>query len=281
MGAKPFQVRPHYHLIYGPDWHEHEDGHSINSELLQRIKLLVDYLFEHQMVTGNIRFNEGVRSPRRAHIMSTSWFLRQSEGQEPSKIPLRNLRALPGGRDLDGNPWYDPKWDSLLVAFGLPPESPKDIVFTDESLNVVWNLIRKRAEEIKPQNALAAEGYAFGDDHILPNVYPTISNHVGGNAIDCTIPWRRGAEVVKYAGNRLTPPNPWGLVDTHPVAKMYVTDGGTEHGLNDPAANFVVAHFGLCRPVNRCNPKTCKGVEPWHFQLDPYRKPLYQIHRSH
>src|SRR5208283_403385 len=102
MGAKPFQVRPHYQLIYGPDWHEHEDGRSINSELLQRMRLLVDYLFEHQMVTGNIRFNEGVRSPRRAHIMSTSWFLRQPEGQEPSKIPLGNNPKT--GKGVE--PWH-------------------------------------------------------------------------------------------------------------------------------------------------------------------------------
>ncbi len=281
MGAKPFQVRSHYHLIYGPDWHEYEDSHNINPELLQRMRLLVDYLLEHDMVTGNIRFNEGLRSPKRAHRMSTSWFLRQPDGTKPSKIPLENLRTLPGGKDLDGNPWYDPKWDSQLVPFGLPPESPKDIVYTDASLNIVWNLIRKRAEQIQPQNAIAAEGYAVGDRHILPNVHPTISNHVGGNAIDCTIPWRRGVEVLKYAGDSLTPPNPWGLTDTHPIARLSITDGGTEHGLYDQAANFVIAHFGLCRPVNRYNPQTHKGVEPWHFQLSPTRKPLQQIHRSH
>ena len=281
---KPLHVRSPYKLIYGPDWHNPEDGQSLNLELLQRMNLLVQYLLEHDMVTSNIRFNEGVRSRKRAHRMSTSWFLRQPDGPRPSKIPLKNLQALHGGKDLDGNKWYDKDWEKMLELHGLPPdalngrvnveESKKEVARINESnLRFLWEKIQKNAEAIEPQSAIAAEGYAVGDPHILPNVHPVISNHVGGNAIDCTIPWKPGVLVRKYANGDLEPPKGFGEYDMQ-FTSLFITNGGTTGGLNDLAANFVVAHFGLCRPVNKVNPKTGKGAEPWHFQLAPDRRPL-------
>jgi len=278
LTLKPFQVKvpSHYRLIYGPDWHEHEGGQSISQELLQRVMALVDYLLGHDMVTGNIRFNEGVRSRQRAHQMSTSWFLRQPHGTEPSKIPLENLRALPGGNDLDGNQWYDPHWDSLLQLSGLPPDSVKELrLIKERNLQDVWRLIQQRAYDINPQFALAAEGYSINDPHILPNVHPKVSNHVGGNAIDCTIPWKMGVEVVKYGTGGLEKPSPWGMYDSHPIAKFVIVDGG----LHDVAANCLIEHFGLCRPV-KDDPITHKGGETWHFQLADIRRPLSRTNYS-
>lgn len=268
---KPFQVkaRSHYRLIYGPDWHEHEDGQNINQELLQRVMALVHHLLYNDMVTENIRFNEGLRSRQRAHQMSTSWFLRQPHGTEPSKIPFEKLRALRDGKDLDGNQWYDPHWNTYLERGGLPPDSVADLHLNEASdLAFVWSLIKERALEINPQSALAAEGYPTNDPHILPNVHPTISNHVGGNAIDCSIRWKMGAVVKKYSTGSLEPPNPWGMYDMQ-FSKLVVVDGG----LHDAAANCVIDCYGLCRPV-KDDPQTHKGGETWHFQLAPSRRPL-------
>jgi hypothetical protein len=212
------------------------------------------------MVTGDILLNEGLRSRQRAHKMSTSWFLCQN----PSKIPLANLRALPGGKDLDGNQWYDPHWENLLQLRGLPPDSAEGLRLLKQShLDDLWAEIRKRAREIKPQDALAAEGYPLADGHILPNVHPTISNHVGGNAIDCHIPWKPGAVVIKYLNGSLEKPvrNPWLVDDTHPIGTFTVHEGG----LHDDAANCAIEYFGLCRPVMS---------EIWHFQLAANRRPL-------
>jgi hypothetical protein len=255
------QDAPWYRIIYGPTWHEHEDGQSVNWELLQRLRALTVDLIGDDLVTDNIRFNEGVRSRKRAHRMSTSWFLRQPDGPRPSKIPLENLRALPGGKDLDGNQWYDPSWNSLLEVWPpLPPDDPRDITFTDKSAEKVWNLIRQRAYQIEPQNALAAEGYPVTDPRILPNVHPVVSNHVEGNAIDCTIRWKRGAQVWLHL--------PGGGLYTS--SSYIITDGG----LNDAGANFAIEQYGLCRPV------TGKHAEPWHFQLAKHRRPLSPKYRS-
>ena len=65
--------------------------------------------------------------------MSTSWFLRQPDGPRPSKIPLTNLQAPPGGKDLDGNKWYDKDWEKEMEMHGLPPDVLNDRVNVAES----------------------------------------------------------------------------------------------------------------------------------------------------
>ena len=64
--VKPVKVSPHFRITNGKEWHEQENGQSINPELFERVKALAHYLLSHDMVTGDIVFNEGVRSRQRA-----------------------------------------------------------------------------------------------------------------------------------------------------------------------------------------------------------------------
>jgi hypothetical protein len=208
-----------FKIVHGGNFKATDDGKHLNPMLLQKVTALCQHLIDSDLVTANIVFTQGVRHPKTAHKWSTSWNIRKG------RVPLKDLQDLAGGKDRDGNRWYDTAWEEGL-AKDAKGHLPK------EGLTKLWTKIKANALTYYDSNAIAAEGYATTDDHIKPNVHPVVSNHVGGNAMDVSIPWKAGAQVGDQA----------------------VIDGKT----SDTVANSLVTQFGLSRPI---------ATEKWHFQL--------------
>lgn len=153
--AQP-RAAPRYRIIHGPRFVDNLEGVPLKAELLAAVTRLCNHLIQNHLVRGNITFNDGVRSPARAHLWSTAWSIQHD------RVPMANLRALPEGKDQDGNLWYQPK-DTL-------------------------EQVKARAARYW-SGAQAAEGYPRGDARRNPNTYRTVSNHCMGNALDASIPW--------------------------------------------------------------------------------------------
>ena len=135
------------------------------------------------------------------------------------------LQALKDGQDKDGNLWYDKAWEEGL-------ERDKSGHLTKAAQTALWKKIDQNARAFYDSNAVAAEGYKTTDERIKPNVHPKVSNHISGNAMDVSIPWKEKAK----------------------VGSLTISNGQND----DKAANHLVQKFGLSRPVQS---------EKWHFQL--------------
>lgn len=210
-------------IVYGANFKTHDDGEFLDTDLLDAVTKFCQHLIDNDLVTGNIVFNQGVRARATAHRWSTSWNLRRRLNKRA--VLLKNLQELEDGKDLDGNQWYDPAWEE-----GLDKDSHGR--FTKESLKQLWDKIEENAKDLYSSNAIAAEGYALKDKRSKPNIHPVVSNHVGGHAMDVSIPWKIGAL----------------------IGDQRITSGETD----DPAVQALVEEFGLSRPV---------PSERWHFQL--------------
>ena len=75
-------------IIEGPDFLLSEDGVSLNSTLYRNMNRMCNYLIENKKVRGDITYNEGVRSPMRAHRWSTAYNIRTGA------ISTQTLRLL-------------------------------------------------------------------------------------------------------------------------------------------------------------------------------------------
>jgi hypothetical protein len=139
------------------------DGVKLDPALDAQVTALVQHLIDNYMVTGDVVFNGigGVRSPRTAHKNSTAYEIRKGT------VSLEALKALEGGKDLDGNVWYEDGWTEAEAK---------------AKAERVWD---------GPE---AHEGYPVGDRRRLPNGLeaPKMSEHCTGEAMDVTIPWRDG-----------------------------------------------------------------------------------------
>jgi len=217
-------------IVLGKDFKATEDGVSVDSSLLEKVRQLTSRLIGRNLVTSDITLNEAIRSPQRAHRWSTARLILTSPASGSAAI-LRRLQALPGGRDADGNPWYDKDWEKGLSR-------TKAGALTTVAVKTLWAKVQANARSLVSDRsnptADAAEGYAPNDvlKRYLPNIARGVSNHVSGKAIDISIPWRKGAEM--YSG--------------------VVSTGET----SDKVASQIVAGFGLKRPVR---------LERWHFEL--------------
>lgn len=207
-------------IVHGANYKEVDGSIGLNPELIRRVNALCNYLIENDALTGNIVFTQGVRAPATAHKWSTSWNIRKG------RVPLKNLQDLTDGKDEDGNKWYDKAWEDGLAR-------DKSGALTKESTAKLWVKIKENSKKYYSSDAVAAEGYKTSDSRIKPNVHPVTSNHITGNAMDVSIPWKAG---VKLDGKT-------------------IIDGKN----TDQAANHQVAKFALSRPV---------PTEMWHFQLD-------------
>ncbi|MCZ7358032.1 MAG: DUF2341 domain-containing protein [Candidatus Methanoperedens sp.] len=159
-----------YRIVYDPEFFFELDGVQLSPTLYNHVKSLSDYLLINHLVSGNIKFGEGVRSPKKAHLWSTAWSILNN------RVPIENLRAHPV--DEDGNLWYKPEWKIF------------DLI--DQYVLIRQNAISKYVGNEAAKGNEAAEGYKIGDSHRAPNTYPGVSNHCSGNAMDVTIPWRSG-----------------------------------------------------------------------------------------
>lgn len=193
----------------GENFSSFADGVSLDTTLLHRVLRLCQCALDCSLASY-VSMRQGVRSPKVAHLWSTSWNIREG------RVPLAALQALKGGKDLDGTLWYDKGWETGLAKDG------KDAL-TGASLKALWKKIKANAWSHYKSDAVAAEGYRTTDPRIKPNGHPKVSNHTGGRAIDVSIGWLSGVRI--YG--------------------MSITDGEN----TDPAVNRLVRAFDLSRPV--------------------------------
>jgi subtilisin family serine protease len=187
--AEPSAASPRRTIRRGDGFTTEEGGVRLDPTLLTRVTALCNEVLDRRLVEGDIWFSSGVRSPAMAHLWSTAYFIQHRESSKA--IPFAAVRALPGGRDLDNNLWYEAGWtDEQIVA---------------------------HARSVWPW-ALAAEGYPKGDPRRRPNTDKVgTSLHLVGKAIDVKIPWsyadrwdpRINEIVARHGLKRPVPSEPW------------------------------------------------------------------------
>ena len=209
---------------------------SLKQSLLDKMHNMANYALENDLVTGDIYFTYGMRSPEVAHRWSTAWSIREG------KVGLETLQTLKNsqgekGKDEDGNTWYQEGWT---------------VTEAKENATSIWS------------GAQAAEGYEDTDIHKKPNNYAYITNHAFGKAIDAMFPWNASGAVKdpealealkesirkKYATNAAKRDKALAEVDRFVARGSY-----------SELAEKTVAQFGLVRPLLH---KT--STEDWHYE---------------
>ena len=145
------------------------DGVALDGSLMSKVHALMEWAIANDMVVGDIVIGSGMRPPKSAHYMCVRYELASLERR--NNISMASLQALPGGRDEDGNKWYEPGWTKEQV-----------IEYAKQKL-------KDEGASGKP----AAAGYNFGDSRRHPlnlNAKPGVSRHCSGHAVDVDIPWR-------------------------------------------------------------------------------------------
>ena len=204
--AQP-NTTPRFQIKRDKDFLESLDGKSIDSKLLQTIEAFGQHLILTNQVSGDIVLGEGMRDAKKAHRWSTSYSIRND------RVPLKALEALPNGRDMDGNQWYE--------------KSEK------------MGQVNQRAASLglSSPSTVAAEGYPAGDSRRAPNTWDRgISNHLLGKAIDVSIPWttEKGGQLNDPVANELI--KKFGLKRPVPKEKWHFEllqgseQGDEEHG---------------------------------------------------
>jgi hypothetical protein len=105
-----------------------------------------------------------MRSPKDAHRLGTAYEIVNMDTNK--NVTLESLKALPGGKDKDGNTWYKDGWEKEQIV--------------------------SNTKHYKSGTAVAAGGYPFGDPRRAPLVgkSPGVSRHCSGHAVDVDIPWK-------------------------------------------------------------------------------------------
>jgi hypothetical protein len=195
----------------------------LDAELKKRFNRMVTELIRRKISYGE---KADLRTRQKAHIVSTAYHIRQRGG-----ISLADLRALPDGKDADGNTWYRGEWETWASRnSGLLYFAPK----ITENAFVLAQQQGKKFIDANGDISCAYEGYTSDDQHRVPNVPQVpISNHVLGLAVDLA-----GVEWDKLGGQ-------W-----------------------SKQANEFVASFGLTRPFSP-DAETYCIKEHWHFEKAP------------
>ncbi len=214
------------HLSYDP---------GLDPELVRRFDVLVAELIARGIGYDASQLS-GVRSSQDAHLFSTAFHIFNG------LVPVAALRALPNGRDLDGNVWYSKAWETYDPYLGGPRQATDDEVMEQAKQHAL-----AASPRTQTRNRLgwivgltyAEEGYQPGDPHRAPNLDSVlVSVHTQGQALDL-----KGIDWSKLGGE-------W---STEAIA--------------------FVGGFGLWRPFNSQtggtpdNPRS--AIEPWHFELSP------------
>src|SRR5688572_21722214 len=92
----------------GANFSAFADGVSLDTTLLHRVLRLCQCALDCGLASY-VSMRQGVRSPKVAHLWSTSWNIREG------RVPLAALQALKDGKDLDGTLWYDKGWETGLA----------------------------------------------------------------------------------------------------------------------------------------------------------------------
>lgn len=189
---------------------------ALDGGLMTKIHRLIEWAIYNDMVTGDIEFSWGVRSPRDAHKFNVAYEIRQGD-----HVTLEDLQALPNGEDAYGNKWYRPG-DTL------------------ESVQA-WMVERGLG------NNPAASGYPKGEKRRPAHKGKMgISDHCSGHAVDVHIPWRArdGKGTDKWAWEEIY--HQFGLTrplhkDRSPKKKpeaWHIEETGKELELGDSAADI-------------------------------------------
>jgi hypothetical protein len=212
------------HLPYDP---------ALDPELKARFNRMVTALIDRKI--GYSGYGD-MRTRQTAHVVSTAHHIYQRGG-----ISLEDLRALPDGKDADGNVWYRKAWETVPTwgGWGTPRPATGGEIWQEAQANA-FALAKQQGEDFVKEPwrgpatiSCAYEGYDADNEGRKPNVREVpLSNHVVGKAIDLTIDWS------KLGGD-------W-----------------------SEEANEFVASFGLIRPFSPDSETYCIK-ERWHFELGP------------
>lgn len=242
----PAPANTKYKITYNPPTEKSEgfqlilDGKKLQQSLLDKVSNMANFALENDLVTGNITFTSGVRSPKVAHRWSTAWSITQG------KIGLNKLQELENsqgekGKDEDGNTWYQEGWTMSQAKANANNMGPK-----------------------KPP-PIAAEGY--DDEHAQekkPNNYSGVTRHATGLAIDAVFPWKASGEVknpqalaaLKESINKKYAKDPEKL-----EAALAEVDRFVARGSYSELAEKTVDQFGLQRPMLHSS-----STEDWHYE---------------
>lgn len=209
---------------------------SLKQSLLDKMINMATHALENDLVTGDIYFTYGMRSPGVAHKWSTAYSIRQGSVGLDTLKTLENSKGE-AGKDEDGNTWYQEGW-----------------TMADAQANAtkLWS------------GAQAAEGYDDNNTHKAPNNYPYVTRHATGLAIDAVFPWKDAGKVKdpealealkasireKYKDNT-----------TKREKALAEVDRFVARGSYSELAETTVTQFGLVRPLLH---KT--STEDWHYE---------------
>ncbi len=209
---------------------------SLKQSLLDKMHNMANHALENDLVTGDIYFTYGMRSPGVAHKWSTAWSIREG------KIGLSELQTLENskgekGKDEDGNAWHQEGW-----TMGQAQSNATN----------AWS------------GAQAAEGYPSGDQRKEPNNYSGVTRHATGLAIDAVFPWKDAGQVKDPAALEALKAS---IRDKYKndaakrVKALAEVDRFVARGSYSQLAEETVAQFGLVRPLLH---KT--STEDWHYE---------------
>lgn len=225
-----------YKVVNTKNFARELDGVAVKPSLLTKMTNMASYALENDLVSGDIVFSSGMRSPKEAHRWSTAYQIRQGN------VPLKNLQELSDGRDKDGNTWYKPEW------------TKKEEV--QENAKAIW------------EGALAAEGYPKGDERRKPNTFAGgVTRHATGMAVDATFVWNWGKgdqkQVASTEDIEATKAEVKKMLSKDKAEKVIAAiDKFIARGSFSAVASKTVGDFGLKRPVLHA----LSSPEDWHYE---------------
>jgi hypothetical protein len=157
-GKSPFKWK------FGGAFQPSLEGLALEGSLMSKVQALMEWAIENDMVTSDVEVGDGVRGPMTAHRMCVAWNVQY---RYEDVITLDALKALAGGKDADGNKWYEDGWTAAEI--------------------------KANAKAIRASESIAAAGYDRGNAKRAPlpvNSSPGVSRHCTGRAVDVVIPWR-------------------------------------------------------------------------------------------
>ena len=173
------------------------EGNKLDPELIRRLDVFYKFLLHKKLIFDQkVTVSDGVRSAAEAHRWSTAYMI------QVNAIKFDKIKALTDGKDLDGNLWYDKDKDNAYKDVPLSDEELKkeeekakaDPKYKKKTTKKVFDKagtmanIKVRASKFWGTTE-AAEGYRRNDPRIAPN-HKGQSNHVKGNAVDVTFPFK-------------------------------------------------------------------------------------------
>ena len=227
-----------YRLVHGKDFISTLDGISLTASLVDKMKRMAVFALDNDLVTGNVVFSSGMRSPSKAHRWSTAYQIRQGN------VPLGKLASLPDGKDLDGNVWYQPGWTTKEAKADTRSKSGMGL----------W----------------PPRGIQKGDKKREPNTFAGgVTRHATGQAIDATFLWnwskgeaQEKAKEGKVAELKNAIEQRWAKRPKQKAKVLAAIEKFIGRGSYSEIAYKTVEDFRLTRPVLHAT----ASPEDWHYE---------------